>query len=109
MIRKMKHAVRWVAVGAALAYVFDPERGTARREALRNQAMQLIDRAKGSAAQLRDDADQVLTPAETNGQTSSSTEQHRERHLARPRRCVHGARAVTLHRCDRRAAISRSR
>ena len=26
MIRKMKHAVRWVAVGAALAYVFDPER-----------------------------------------------------------------------------------
>jgi hypothetical protein len=72
MIRKMKHATRWVAVGAALAYVFDPERGTARREALRNQAMQLIDRAKGSAAQLRDDADQIRTPAETNGQTSSS-------------------------------------
>ena len=26
MIRKMKHAIRWVAVGAALAYVFDPEK-----------------------------------------------------------------------------------
>jgi gas vesicle protein len=73
MIRKMKHAVRWVAVGAALGYVFDPERGTARRESLRNQAMQLIDRAKGSAAQLRDDADQIRTPAEPNGQTSTST------------------------------------
>jgi len=78
MIRKMKHAIRWVAVGAALAYVFDPERGTARRDALRKHAMQLIDRAKGSAVQLRDDADQILTPPDTsasapNGRTSSST------------------------------------
>ena len=38
-----------------------------------------MDKAKGSAAQLRDDADQVLAPAESsastpaNGQTSSST------------------------------------
>ena len=79
MIRKMKHAVRWVAVGAGLAYVFDPEKGTARREALRKHAMDLMDKAKGSAAQLRDDADQVLAPADTsgstpaNGKSSSST------------------------------------
>jgi hypothetical protein len=78
MIRKMKHAIRWVAVGAGLAYVFDPEKGTARREALRKHTMDLVDRAKGSAAQLRDDADQVLAPADTstsapgNGSTSSS-------------------------------------
>ena len=62
MMRRMKHAIRWVAVGAALAYVFDPERGRARREALRTRTMQLVDRAKGSAAQLRADADDVLAP-----------------------------------------------
>ena len=79
MIRKMKHAIRWVAVGAALAYVFDPEKGTARREGLRKHAMDLMDRAKGSAAQLRDDADQALAPADSstsapaNGRTSSSS------------------------------------
>ncbi len=65
MIRRMKHAIRWVAVGAALAYVFDPERGRARREALRARTMQLIDRTKGSAAQLRADADKALAPVET--------------------------------------------
>jgi len=77
MIRKMKHAIRWVAVGAGLAYVFDPEKGTARREALRTNVMQLVDRAKGSAAQIRDDADQVLSSpdasATDNGRTSTST------------------------------------
>ena len=79
MIRKMKHAVRWVAVGAALAYVFDPEKGTARRESLRKQVMDVVDKAKGSASQLRDDADQVLAPADAsgstpaNGRTSTST------------------------------------
>ena len=51
MIRRMKHVVRWAAVGAAFAYLFDPERGSARREALRTRVMQLVDRAKGSAAQ----------------------------------------------------------
>jgi hypothetical protein len=63
MIRRVKHAIRWVAVGAGLAYLFDPERGSARREALRARTLQLVDRAKGSAAQLRADADEVLTPA----------------------------------------------
>ena len=63
MIRRAKHAFRWVAVGAGLAYLFDPERGSARREALRTRALQLVDRAKGSAAQLRADADEVLTPS----------------------------------------------
>ena len=77
MIRRMKHAIRWVAVGAAVAYVFDPEKGTARREALRKHAMDLIDRAKGSAAQIREDADTILAPPESpapaNGKTATST------------------------------------
>jgi gas vesicle protein len=79
MIRKMKHAVRWVAVGAAAAYLFDPERGTDRRNALRKQALDLIDRTKGSVGQLRSDADHVLEPVDTsastapdNGRTASS-------------------------------------
>jgi hypothetical protein len=67
MIRRMKHAIRWAAVGAALAYVFDPERGRARREALRMRTMELVDRAKGSAAQLRADADDMLAPAGGSG------------------------------------------
>ena len=50
MIRRVKHAIRWVAVGAVLAYLFDPERGSARREALRARTLELADRAKGSAA-----------------------------------------------------------
>jgi hypothetical protein len=80
MMRRMKHAIRWAAVGAALAYVFDPERGSARREALRTHALQLIDRAKGSASQLRDDADDVLAPtnspdsaAQSNGRSATPT------------------------------------
>jgi hypothetical protein len=79
MMRRMKHAIRWVAVGAALAYVFDPERGRGRREALRTRALQLIDRAKGSAAQLRADADDALAPtsspdsATRDGNGSSAT------------------------------------
>jgi hypothetical protein len=70
MIRKMKHAVRWVAVGAALAYVFDPERGTDRRNALRKQALDLIDRTKGSVGQLRSDADHVVAPVEPSASTA---------------------------------------
>jgi hypothetical protein len=72
MMRRMKHAIRWAAFGAALAYVFDPERGVARREALRDRAMQLVDRAKGSAAQLRADADAVLAPAGTPDSSGSN-------------------------------------
>lgn len=80
MIRKMKHAVRWAAVGAGLAYLFDPERGPDRRNGLRQHALDLIDRTKGSVGQLRSDADHVLEPvgpsAPTeagNGRTASAT------------------------------------
>jgi hypothetical protein len=66
----MKHAIRWVAVGAGLAYVFDPEHGRDRREKLRSRAMQLVERAKGSAVQLRADADEVFSTAATSDSTS---------------------------------------
>jgi gas vesicle protein len=70
MIRKMKHAVRWVAIGAALAYLFDPERGTDRRNALRKQALDLVDRTKGSVGQLQSDANHVLEPIEASAPTA---------------------------------------
>ena len=64
MIRRMKHALRWLGLGAALAYLFDPERGHGRREAVRTRGIQLIDRAKESMAQLRGDADDVIAHVE---------------------------------------------
>jgi len=79
MIRRFKHAVRWLGLGAALAYLFDPERGDARRTALRERATHLIDKAKGSAAQMRADAQEVKahvesSPAMTdNGRPTTST------------------------------------
>jgi hypothetical protein len=78
MIRRFKHAVRWLGIGAALAYLFDPERGDARRSAIRMRATHLIDRAKGSAAQLRADANDVMAhvespePATGNGRSTTS-------------------------------------
>ena len=79
MIRRMKHAVRWGAVGAALAYLFDPDRGRDRRNALREHALKLIDRTKGSVEQLRNEADHMVQPddqsasnAPGNGRTSSA-------------------------------------
>jgi hypothetical protein len=44
--------------------LFDPERGGARRDAVRTRAMHLIDSAKGSVAQLRADADDVVAHVE---------------------------------------------
>jgi hypothetical protein len=79
MIRRFKHAVRWLGLGAALAYLFDPERGDARRTALRERTTHLIDRAKGSAAQMRADVNDVKAhvesePATTgNGRSTTST------------------------------------
>jgi hypothetical protein len=70
MIRKVKHAVRWVAVGAALGYLFDPERGSDRRNALRDHVLNLVDRTKGSVGQLRNDADHVLEPIEPSAPTT---------------------------------------
>jgi hypothetical protein len=79
MIRKLKHAARWVAVGAGLAYLFDPERGSDRRNALRNHVLNLVDKTKGSVEQLRNDADYVVEPvassaptAPGNGRTASA-------------------------------------
>ena len=72
MIRRFKHAVRWLGLGAALAYLFDPERGDARRTAIREHATQLIDKAKGSAAQMRADAQEVKAHVESSPETTGN-------------------------------------
>jgi gas vesicle protein len=73
MIRRFKHAVRWLGIGAALAYLFDPERGDARRTAIRERATHLIDKAKGSAAQMRADAHEVKAHVESSPATTGNT------------------------------------
>jgi gas vesicle protein len=78
MIRRMKHAVRWVGFGALLAYLFDPERGRARRETVRTRATQMIDRAKESMTQMRGEAEDVVAhvqapPPSYTGDTSTSS------------------------------------
>ena len=55
-----------------MAYLFDPERGAARRDAVRTRAMHLIDSAKGSVAQLRADADDVVAHVEAPAPASSA-------------------------------------
>jgi len=55
-MRRVKHALRWIGLGALLAYLFDPDRGRERREAALERGKQLVEQAKGVAHQVEDAA-----------------------------------------------------
>ena len=71
-MRSVRHALRWIGLGALLAYLFDPDQGGARRTAIIDRAKALIGDAKGTARELERSADELAGAGATQAPTSPS-------------------------------------